>query len=220
MKTGIILQQCMSSDEFTDMMRLSHGRHSAYARAWGYDFWPVYGDMMNHLKFHRLGGWGKIELIRMALVNGYEYIAWIDADAAIMDFKVDLRDALKDGGLIGCALHNAPWFAEHKVPVHYNTGAMYLKGGKRTLDFVNAWAATYEEAIHDRWLEQGQFNNMIAAPEWEGVFKEIPARWNATVNVNPADDEVVRGWHGVSPNINRLNMMRAAMQDDWFKFRV
>jgi hypothetical protein len=52
------------------------------------------------------------------------------------------------------------------------------------------------------------------------VFKEIPARWNATVNVNPAADEVVRGWHGVSPNINRLNMMRTAMQDDWFKFRV
>jgi hypothetical protein len=104
--------------------------------------------------------------------------------------------------------------------VHFNTGCMYFKGDKRTLDFVKAWGATYEVAIKDRWLEQGQFNAMIAAPEWEGMFTEIPAKWNATVNVNEVENPVVKGWHGVSPVAHRCAMMKSDLKDDWFKFRV
>src|SRR5512146_1106150 len=221
MKTGIILQQCFSSGEFVDMMRLTHLRHTAYARAWDMDFWAVYGDLMTHLPLYHWGGWGKIDMIRRALEQGYKYVAWIDADAAIMDMNTDLRDALKGSdALIGACKHDAPWFVNLQVPVHFNTGCMYFKNDAKTLAFVKAWADTYEVAIKDRWLEQGQFNRMIDEPEWAGVFAEIPARWNATVNVNPAADEVVRGWHGVNPTANRLVMMRAALADDWFKYKV
>jgi len=221
MKTGIIIQQCFSSGEFVDMMRLTHARHTAYARAWDMDIWTIYGDLMTHLKMYHWGGWGKIDLIRRALEQGYKYIAWIDADAAIMDFNTDLRDALKGtDALIGACLHDAPWFASLGVPVHHNTGCMYLRGGERALAFVKAWADTYEVAIKDRWLEQGQFNRMITEPEWAGIFAEIPAKWNSTANVNECPNPVVAGWHGVSPVAQRLEMMKAAMKDDWFKYKV
>ena len=220
MKSGIILQQAMSNDEYTDMLRLTHMRHTAYARAWDFDFWAIYSDILSNMPQHRLGGWGKIELIRMALVAGYPYVVWLDADAAVLDFNVDLRDALKDGGLIGACKHDAPWFKDANMPVHINSGVMYFKNDPRTLEFVNAWAETREEAIQVRFLEQGAFNRMIEKPEWAGVFSEIPARWNATVRVNEAKDEVVRGWHGVFPLPTRMQMMRQALCDDWYKYRV
>ena len=221
MKSGIILQQSFSSGEFHDMMRLTHGRHSAYARAWEYDFWPVYGDLMTHLPMYHWGGWGKINMIQRALEQGYKYIAWIDADAAIMNFGVDLRDALKGtDALIGSCKHDAPWFKDNDIPAHINTGCMYFKGGERTLDFIKEWAGTYDVAIKDRWLEQGQFNRMIYEEKWAGVFKELDAKWNSTVNVNEVAEPLVSGWHGVMPVSKRAEMMKRVFTKDYFTYKV
>lgn len=221
MKNGLIITHAMSSDEFSDMLRLSHQRHAAYARAFGFDFWAIYGDVATeHVEYQR-GGWSKIELVRRGLAQGYQDVVWLDADAAIVNGQVDLRDALKQtGGLIGCVRHYAPWFAAQGIPEHYNSGVMYFKSDPLTMAFIQEWAGTYETAIKDRWLEQGAFNRLITEKGYQGAFTEVPARWNATVNVNPAPDEVVRGWHGVQPYARRLDMMRQTLRDDWWKFRV
>jgi len=213
MKNTLIIQQSFGHDVFQDMMRLTIQRHMAYARAHRMDYWSINGEI--HPELYP-GGWGKIWLIKDALDRGYEYISWIDADAAIFDFEADLRDALKDKPFdIGACVHDADWFKELHIPKHMNVGVLYVRASDRSIKFINEWLASYPG--DKRWMEQGAFNDMAENNKVVGVVDD---KWNATVNVNMVDKLVVKGYHGVQPLINRFGLMRADMLEDHINFRI
>jgi hypothetical protein len=220
---AIIIQHCMSangwfaptSGQFYDMARLTYQRHSAYARAHKFDYWSLMGDYVPDMKH---GSWAKVLLILKAIYQQYEYIAWIDSDAAIMDFGADLRDAMPKDKYLGCVSHYAPWFDKLQVPKHFNVGVMYVRNSELTTQFFQAWSSAYPGV--ERWAEQGVFNNMITQPEYTPLFHQVEDKWNATVNVNMVDKPAVKGWHGVMPVAKRLDMMRVEMADDYINYRV
>jgi hypothetical protein len=200
---------------FNDMLRLTYQRHAAYAMAHRMDHWCFQGGIHPENP-GEAGAWAKIHLMKMALKD-YEYIFWVDADAAIMDFETDLRDAVKDID-IGACVHDpekSPYLKQLGIDKHINVGVMYLRNTDLTNDFIDKWLASYPGP--KRWAEQGAFNELI---------KTIPAvsiiddKWNATVNVNMVKKPVVMGWHGVMPSINRFLQMKAALADDFLTYRV
>jgi hypothetical protein len=220
MNTAVLIQQCSSLDscsgEFHEMMRLTHQRHAAYARAHQMDFWSIYGDMADG-KDWRTGAWAKIHLVLKALRQGYEWAFWIDADAAIVS-QIDLRTALLEGKLIGGVEHWADWFPKYEIPKHVNVGVLYFRNAPKTRGFLMEWLGYYPG--EPRWAEQGTFNKLILMDMYKDYFELLPDRWNATVNVHQCADPIVKGWHGVAPLALRLAQMKQVFIDDFLKFKV
>lgn len=225
---AVIIQTCFSARNdaistqtgiFYDMLRLAFPRHSAYARAHNLDYWNLMSDIYTHGS--TLGGWPKIGLILDALKQGYEYVAYLDTDAAVWNMECDLRDALPAGKLIGACVHD-PAKSEYlrmcQVPKHMNVGVLYIRNDPRTVEFMQAWDATHPG--HPRWLEQGSFNEMAQSGQWSDIVAVVDDTWNATVNVNPVPNPNVLAWHGVTPNARRLALMQAAMANDHLRFRI
>ena len=216
MNNSIIIQQAYEPDLnhiFTDMLRLTMNRHSAYALSHKIDYLPFFGDYTD--RDVRTGGWSKIKMMIDCIEKGYEYVFWIDTDAAIMDFTKDLRDAFTDKN-IGCCEHNAKNFPKDwQVPTHLNVGVTFVKNGEGVLSFLQKWWDAFPG--EQRWVEQGSFNKL--AKESDLVFK-MDDKYNATVNVNMCENPVIVGWHGVSPISKRFAMMKQALYNDHIKYRV
>jgi hypothetical protein len=146
------------------------------------------------------GSWGKIELIRRAMAEDYEYIIWLDADTLITDFNTDLRDAIQPGKIGAC------W---HRIPQlsHWNVGALYVSNTAETRAFIDEWLASYPPPADD-WMEQGVFNRMAMKSK---TVVTLSDKWNATLDVNMVPDVVVLGFHGQGDTEYRINIMKQTM---------
>jgi hypothetical protein len=204
-------------DAFVDMLRLTILRHMTYANGHDMDYWSFQGGLEKDHKMEA-GAWAKIDLMKMAFEQGYEYVFWIDADAAIVDFNTDLRDAVKDIDIGACAHDPAKseYLKSLNVPKHVNVGVMYLRNTENAKKFVDEWLASYPGI--PRWAEQGSFNLLME--KYPDIVTVIDDKWNATVNVNMVEKPVVKGYHGVMPLINRFGLMRVDCIDDHINFRV
>ena len=215
---AIIIQQAYSpiiNFKFSDMLRLTMQRHAAYAMSHKMDYLPLFGDYSDRSLF--TGGWDKIKLIQEAIERGYEYVFWIDTDAAIVDFSVDLRDAFINQKLIGCCEHkreNLP--KEYDIPTHLNVGVTFVKNGDGVKEFLQEWWDSFPG--DKRWVEQGSFNDM--AKKYPEIVFKMDDRFNATVNVNMCDKPVIVGWHGIQPDSKRFDMMKNSLYTDSVKYRV
>jgi hypothetical protein len=226
MNNAVIIQQSTSptgyqkpwNGIFYDMLRLTNARHAAYARAHCFDYWSIMGDIHPEMKD---GAWAKIWLIQTALQEGYEFVAWIDADAAIMDFNADLRDALPDGKFIGACNHDpdkSAYLKSLNVPPHMNVGVLYIRNSPLTKEFIADWLASWPGK--ERWAEQGSFNDLVISDKYREICIAVEDTYNATVNVNQVEKPIIQGWHGVMPPDKRFQMMRTFLSDDFMKFRV
>lgn len=225
MNNAIIIQQCLSTNAWTgawsgifyDQLRLTQPRHMAYARAQHFDYWSIFADV--HPEMPR-GAWPKVWLIKDALERGYEYVAWLDTDAAVMNMDCNLRDALPADKFIGCVKHDperSDYLKKLEVPPHYNVGVIYVRNSERTREFFESWLETHPG--HPRWMEQGSFNELVVG-QYADLMHQVDDTWNATVNVNMVNNPNVFGWHGVMPPERRLAMMVNALQNDFLTFRV
>ena len=214
MRDAILLQQAYTPDIehsgfFYDMLRITMQRHAAYTRAWKMDFQLYFGDYVPDMDV-MTGAWHKVVMIRDALAKGYEYVFWLDTDAAICDFNVDLRSAFTGEGDIGACEHDA-----NGIPAHLNVGVLFVRNSDKTREFVDEWLATYPG--DDRWFEQGSFNDLVK--KHQGVVFKMDDRFNATVNVNEVNRPVVKGWHGLMPR-PRFEAMKKFFWQDHIKYRV
>lgn len=224
MNNAVILQHAYAPSSlmfgdhtFNDMLRLTYNRHSAYALAHQMDYWAFQGGIHWQEMPGEAGAWSKIWLMKYALKD-YEYIFWIDTDAAIMDFETDLRDSVKDIH-IGACVHDpakSDYLKRLNIDKHVNIGVMYLHNTEATRDFIDKWLARYPG--EKRWAEQGSFNKLM--DEYPDTVSIIDDKWNATVNVNMVEKPVVMGWHGVSPNTTRFMQMKERLADDHIDFKV
>jgi hypothetical protein len=209
MNNALIIQQVNTDGGiFKDMLRLTFLRHSAYANAHKMDYSVKIGDIAPE---QLRGAWHKIYLLRDALLAGYEYAFWIDADAAITGVDVDLRTAFdgKDANILAC-VHDA-----HGISKHLNVGVLFVRNTPETLDFMNDWINEYPGDL--QWMEQGSFNKL--AEQYPDLVASMDDKFNATVDVNMVIDPVITGWHGL-PVVTRYDMMKSALAEDYLKYRV
>jgi hypothetical protein len=206
---NLLIQGAHTMPQFIDMNRLTYQRHAAYCMAQGFDYWHFIGHPCPE---RERGGWDKVAYIKRALEDGYQFIAWLDTDTAIIGNE-PLTKALPDDMHIGGCLHDGN--TERDIPPHINVGVLYLRNTPETCAFVDAWEASYPG--EERWVEQGSFNTLA---QETGIVSVIDDKWNSTVGMNEVPDPVVMAWHGVWPIPLRLEMMRGYLRDDYLRYRV
>jgi hypothetical protein len=201
-----------SGNTFLDMQRLTYQRHAAYCSAHNIDYWNFQGGKFPQFD-GEAGSWAKVGMVRDALKD-YEFVFWIDVDAAIVDFATDLRESVKDIHIGGCVHDPAKseFLKQNKVDRHVNVGALYFRNTPESKAFVDKWYASYPGPA--RWAEQGAFNELM-----DETVTVIDDKWNATVNVNLVEKPVVMGWHGVPLN-QRFLMMKEKFINDHIEFKV
>lgn len=217
---AVLIQQTYSNNNnfgptFVDMQRLTYPRMSAYCAAHNVDYWNIQGGMDFGMP-GEAGAWAKVGLVKQALKD-YEYVFWIDVDAAIVDFETDIRDAVKDLN-IGACVHDpakSDWLKKNQIDRHINVGVLYVRNTEISRLFFDKWFEAYPGPT--RWADQGAFNAMLE--EMPDAVTVIDDKWNATVNVNMVEKPVVLAWHGV-PMHQRFLMMKDKLRDDCLVYRV
>ena len=198
MNNAILIQQIYPNMPVSllPMMEMVKPLNQAYCDKWQMDYWCL---CENPLPDHDVtnGAWGKVELIRKALDQGYHYVICLDVDTLIVDTEIDLRDAVQPGKVGAC------W---HRIPQldHWNVGALYIDNDPDTRAFIASWFASYPPP-QDGWLEQGAFNRLARKSR---TVVTLSDRWNATLDVSMVPDAVVLGFHGQGDTPYRINIMQ------------
>lgn len=203
MNNAVLIQQVWEGEfgngSYVPMMELTKERNEAYCLKHGFDYVYKIGVEGLALTDVYKGCWTKVELIRDALKQGYEYVVWLDPDALIYDLDTNLRDAFING--IGACWMRIPQLD------HWNVGVLYVKNTPESVKFVDEWLAEYPG--DKQWLEQGVFNRLAVKSK---TVQTISDRWNATLNYSLVPDAVVLGYHGNGNSENRLKMMAGTLQ--------
>jgi hypothetical protein len=197
MRNAILIQQVYPGLEFEPMLKLTESHHRAYCEKHNLDYLAVYDEVFPHDVF--LGGYGKIELMRKALHDGYDQVIWLDADTLIKDTSVNIAKGVPVFGIGAC------W---QRIPQlhHWNVGALYIDNCKATQDFIAEWLASYPPKVG--WKEQGVFNQMAMKSK---TVVTISDKWNATFDVSMCPDAVVLGFHGQGNAAQRYKLMKETM---------
>ena len=201
---------------FVDMQRLTYPRHSAYCSAHNIDYWSFQGGKYPDMPGEG-GAWAKVGLMKEALQD-YEYVFWIDADTAIVDFETDLREAVEGNINIGGVYHDpakSDFLKQNDVKKHINIGALYIRNTEVSRLFIDKWFDDFPGP--KRWGDQGTFNGLMK--EMPDAVTGIDDKWNATKNVNEVKNPVVMGWHGVDYP-ERFSMMRRKFATDHLVYTV
>jgi galactosyl transferase GMA12/MNN10 family len=134
-----------------------------YAERHGYDFIIGSGDARG-----RPPAWAKVPLLRR-LLDSYEKVVWIDADAVILQIDLDIAEQLQPDDYQALVLNH-----RDEESIHPNTGVWVLRGdrAKRFLDAV--WAET-TFIDHHLW-EQAAAMRLLGYPLQPGLAIE-ESRW-------------------------------------------
>jgi hypothetical protein len=210
MNNAIVIQQAYNGREwlgsFIPALELVEERHLSYCRKWKIDYMSVIGEVREDYK-PNTGGWAKIELVLRALEKGYSYVAWIDADAMIVDMNTDLRSGCPDG--VGMVLHDG----QGTPGPHLNVGIMLMKNSDKVREFYEELAKRYPGTNEFPWFEQGEANKMSKEPKWKDVVFKIDNKWNSCLYAKThVDDAVIEAWHGMGDPAQRTAQMQAYLQ--------
>jgi hypothetical protein len=158
-----------------------------FADAHGYD---VHFTQENPAQ-DRPAPWGKVPLIRK-LLELYDLVLWIDADAAIVDPSQDIADELDQHCLMAMTAHETP---EGDDPIP-NSGVWLLRSDPLTFDFLDTvWQST--EYLNHKWWENAaalaalgyQLEPRIRLTEptqaWHRT-RLLSNQWNS-IPIDPAD---------------------------------
>lgn len=132
----------------------------AYCRKWGYDY--IYLDYKGS-PLGRHPFWDRIEYLKRWL-GAYDYMWWLDADAAPVDFGKDVAGMLDDG-------HDF-WISQETKPgegLYLNTGSFVVRNCPRMERFLEHWGGSevYEEFRFNGNPEQDALNALYKR-DWDG----------------------------------------------------
>jgi hypothetical protein len=154
--------------------------------------------------------WSKVVLLRR-LAAEFELVVWLDADLVIVDDKEDIAVELREERFLYLVEHHTK---EGRMP---NSGVMMLRGGERTLEFLDE---VYEQVdlIEHRWWENAAICRLlgyqldpIGPGEPTKLLSEetrlIPSRWNSIPDA-PATKPRIRHYPGYSLKVRAALMAR------------
>lgn len=136
---------------FADLLAISAPTLGAYARQHRFDLVAV----TDETAAGRPAAWGKIPIVQ-GLLDDYDIVAWVDADAVIVDRSRDLTDELRRGKHLYLVEHHH----EPSGEVTANTGVFMLRSGPWARAFLAAvWAR--EDLIDHRWWENAAVMELL-----------------------------------------------------------
>jgi len=134
-----------------DLLELAKSTYETYAHLHGYDL----ALSEQPLTVDRPAAWSKVLLIRQ-LLDRYELVMWIDADAMVVNPEVDIVNAIDDAHFL--------WMVEHHVSVQdeplFNSGVMVVRSSEDAASFFDeVWKSV--EFIDHPWWEQAAIMSLL-----------------------------------------------------------
>lgn len=151
--------------------------------------------------------WGKVALM-WSLLDLYDVVLWIDADAIILDDNVDPVQLLAPGDFQALVQHD--W----KTQLIPNTGVWLVRGPRAKEFLQQVWDKT--EFIDDQWWENAAVMDLLGysirpcrpiheSPWMEGT-RWIDETWNRHVGISGLAPARVRHYAGFSNSYRRRRM--------------
>jgi galactosyl transferase GMA12/MNN10 family len=176
------------------MLALSAATFEAYARRFGWDL--VLST--EPLAPERPGSWSKIPLLQQ-LLERYELVWWIDADAVIVDLEPDIAAAVHPGADVYLVAHAQ---GRDELAVVPNAGVMLLRRSPFTRDFLDAvWAS--EQHIDHNWWENAAVIELLGqslvppfpvvdpTSRWRDRVDQLDLCWNSVPGYCESSSPVV-----------------------------
>jgi hypothetical protein len=159
--------------------------------------------------------WSKIRILR-ELIELYEIVVWLDADAVVVDTRRDIAHELEPGHFLYLVEHA---YNDERVP---NTGVVLLRSCDTAARFLDdAWDLTEQYKDHE-WWEQASVMDLLgydmrhkrpgaSVTQYRKQTKLISPRWNSTFFA-PARRPRIRHFAALPPRF-RLAAMLAATSE-------
>src|SRR6266702_1531010 len=144
-------------------------RMQAFAETHGYEKRVIHGD-----SWKRPRGWLKIEVIRAALEDNFDFVLWMDVDAIVLRNDIDVRTAAVDEAHLHMAWHGpdtSEILAADFVP-HFNSGVMLIRVHDWSREFFRrVWEI--DEFPHP-WFDQATILHLLGYDECLGSDRIVP----------------------------------------------
>ena len=195
---------------YVELLAIAAESHEAYARRWGWDL--VLST--EHLNHGRPAPWAKVSLVR-ELLDVYEWVLWIDADACFVRLDADIAAEQEPSKDLYLVEHH---WGELPRQSTANSGVFMLRSGPWARDLLAAmWAR--ERLIEHPWWENAALLDLLGyglepaalrepTPLMERV-KFLDLAWNS-VRADPAPDPIVNHHGGGLP----VHELRERLLDD------
>jgi Nucleotide-diphospho-sugar transferase len=191
-------------------------RMQALADAHGYQRRSIHGD-----SWKRPRGWMKIEVIRTAIEDNFDFVLWMDVDAVVLRNDIDVRTAAVNDADLHLAWHGpetSEIMAADFVP-HFNSGVMLIR--------VNDWSRAFFKQVWETgqlrhpWFDQATILHALGYDDCLGLGPDRPnepnrsrlarldTAWNSIPGLAIAPDPIVHHYAGISNPSTRLRLVEA-----------
>lgn len=215
MKSSVCLLTACDSVQ-TLLADLTVPRMKAFAAAHGYQQRFVHGN-----NWKRPRGWLKIEVIRAALEEKFDFLLWMDIDAVVLRNDLDIRAAVVDTVDLQMAWHGpetSEIMAADFVP-HFNSGVMLIR--------VTDWSRAFFERVWETgqlqhpWFDQATILHTLGYDACLGLgpdradepnrshLARLDTVWNSIPGIATAPDPIVHHYAGVGNPSTRLKIVEA-----------
>lgn len=169
-----------------------------YCDAHGYDFIEETNILDNTRAFY----WDKLKVIQKN-INNYDWLSWIDADAAITNFDIKIEDYIDPNYdiIISRQIVNGDLL---------NTGVFLIKNSKWTNNFLEKWYSQ-EQFAYIPYHEQSAFIHLYDTEEDTRKHTKVIKQkgFNSFPSIWSKDDFIVH-FAGIS---NRLPLIAISLGD-------
>jgi galactosyl transferase GMA12/MNN10 family len=202
----------VAAGEFAGLHEIARPGLEAYAKRHGWELVVGGGDA-----YGRPPAWAKVPLLA-EFVRRYELVAWIDADAVIVDDSRDLASELRFGRELYLVEHRH----EPSGEVTANTGVLLLRGGRWAERFLAAvWAQ--EDLVEHRWWENAAVMRLLGyridpqpagrerRTRWLRRVRFLDVAWNSTPHWHASSAPRIVHFAGLPLAERRERMLAAAI---------
>jgi hypothetical protein len=193
---------------FAELLKISGPTFERYAGLHGWELIVVNEDTAHG----RPPPWGKIPIL-LAALRRFELVAWVDADALIVDDSRDLAAELRRRRDLYLVEHVSPINGETTA----NTGVFMLRAGRWARDFLTAvWQQT--DLIDHRWWENAAAMRLLGYridPQPAGRERRTPwlrrvrfleLAWNVMPHQYPCPTPRIIHWGGLPLDERRARL--------------
>lgn len=194
--------------EIADLADLTNPSKAEYCRRWGYTFECA----ERSLDTTRHPSWSKILHVRN-LLDDYDWVFWLDADALIMNPGVPIEDLIDEAYDLVIAKQPGP---DPWGRVHLNTGSFFLRSSDWSRRMLDDLYAQTQFLDHPAWDQEGFFHlYRTRADIRERTKVEVePRRFNAGASSYTKGDFAFHALTPLRTEAGKMELIRQVQAAD------
>lgn len=151
------------TDNIKDYGELTSNNHLKYSNKHNYDYISVTTGFYENIN----PAWSKIKFITEH-ISTYDYVFWIDADALIMRYDIELESFLEHYTQYDMIFNLEHWWSTNNF-TKFNTGLFFIKNTAFSLSFLDEVIKQKNATL--RWLEQSAIWNLYNDNYLDSLYK-------------------------------------------------